>query len=93
MPKGIPRDKSVQQKTLHRLSIAKGHLEKVIAMVEAGDYCIDVIHQSIAVQAALREVDKVVLTNHVKTCVADSFKDGNVDEVMAEIVKVLEKKR
>ena len=92
MPKGIPRDKSVTREVVHRLKIARGHLDKVITMVEAGDYCIDVVHQSLAVQAALRQTDNLVLKNHLETCVADSIKKGDSDEVITEVMSVLKKK-
>jgi len=92
MPKGIPRDQSVQQKILHRLKIARGQLDTVIAMVENGHYCIDVIHQSLAVQAALKQVDELVLKNHMETCVAAEIKKGNAREVIDEVMKVMEKK-
>ncbi|MCL5003762.1 MAG: metal-sensing transcriptional repressor [Patescibacteria group bacterium] len=91
MPKGIPRDKSVKHIILHRLKIAGGHLDKVVEMVEKGEYCIDVIHQSLAVQAALREADKVILKNHLKTCVVSAIKRGKEREVIAEVMKVMDK--
>lgn len=92
MPKGIPRDNTVQHNILHRLKIARGHLDKVIAMVEGGHYCIDIVHQSIAVQAALRQTDQVVLKNHMETCVADAIRKGNKNEVIDEVMKIMEKK-
>lgn len=78
-------------KIVHRLKIAKGHLEKVISMVERGEYCIDVIHQSQAVQSALRKADRVILDNHLKTCVADAIGKGKKEEVIREVMKVVEK--
>ncbi len=92
MPKGVPRDNSTQHAILHRLSIARGHLDKVIEMVTNGQYCIDVVHQSLAVQAALRETDQVVLKNHMETCVADAIQKGKKNEVIDEVMKILEKK-
>lgn len=92
MPKGTLRNQTVQQNILHRLKIARGHLDKVISMVEQGHYCIDVIHQSLAVQAALRETDHVILKNHMETCVADAIKEGKSNEVIDEVMKVMEKK-
>jgi DNA-binding FrmR family transcriptional regulator len=92
MPKGIPRDQSIQQKILHRLKIARGQLDSVIVMVTSGHYCIDVIHQSLAVQAALKKTDDIILKNHMETCVAAEIKKGNTDEVIAEVMKVMEKK-
>lgn len=92
MPKGVPRDKSIEHAILHRMKIARGHLDKVIQMVEAGHYCIDVIHQSMAVQAALKQVDELTLKNHMETCVAEEIRKGNTREVIDEVMKVMEKK-
>lgn len=91
MPKGIPRNQSMQRKILHRLKIARGHLDKVIGMVDADEYCVDVIHQSMAVQSALRQIDHVILKNHMETCVADSIKQGKTEEVVDEVMKVVER--
>lgn len=81
-----------KNKILHRLQIARGHLDKVISMVENDAYCIDVVHQSIAVQAALKKADEVVLENHLRTCVSDSIKSGDSDEAIKEVMEVLQKK-
>lgn len=76
----------------HQLRIAKGHLEKVISMYDNGDYCIDVVHQSMAVQSALRKIDERVLQYHLETCVVDALKKGQNEKVIAEIVEVLKKR-
>ncbi len=77
---------------LHRLKITKGHLEKIIRMVEDDEYCINVVHQLLAVQSALKKVDEIVLENHLKTCVADSIKKGESEEAIKEVMEVLKKK-
>jgi DNA-binding FrmR family transcriptional regulator len=64
----------------------------VIRMVEEDTYCIDVIHQSMAVQAALKSADDAILKNHMQTCVAEEIKKGNTKEVIDEVMKVMEKK-
>lgn len=87
------RPKDTQEKILHRLKIAKGHLQKVIEMVQSGHYCIDVIHQSKAVQRALQEADNAVLENHLKTCVVDNIKSGEIDASIKEIMNVFEKSK
>ena len=79
-------------KTLHRLKIARGHLDKVIDMVEKDSYCIDVVHQSIAVQSALKKVDELILENHLKTCVADEIRKGDAENAIKEVMEVLKKK-
>ncbi len=78
---------------MHRLKIAKGHLQKIIQMVETGQYCIDVIHQSQAVQRALEEADSLVLENHLKTCAVDQIKNGEADASITEIMNVFKKNK
>ncbi len=87
------RPKDTQERILHRLKIAKGHLQKVIEMIEDDHYCIDVIHQSQAVQRALGEADNVLLENHLKTCVVDHIKNGETDKSVAEIMNVFKKNK
>ncbi|OGM26616.1 hypothetical protein A3D00_01220 [Candidatus Woesebacteria bacterium RIFCSPHIGHO2_02_FULL_38_9] len=85
------RPKDTQERILHRLRIAKGHLEKVIQMVEKDEYCIDIIHQSKAVQAAIKETDALILKNHLEGCVVNDIKQGKVKETIDEVLKVFEK--
>lgn len=81
-----------KQKVVHRLKIAKGHLDKVIRMMEEDEYCVDVVHQSLAVQAALKKADDEILENHLKTCVADSIRNGETNKVVTEVMQILRKK-
>lgn len=91
MPKGIPRNQSIQQKILHRLKITRGQLDHVIAMVEADGYCIDIVHQTQAIRAALKNTDHILLKNHMETCMTDAAHHGKADHVIGEMMKVLEK--
>ena len=86
------KPKDTQERILHRLKIAYGHLAKVIAMVEHHDYCIDVLHQSNAVQNALKEADNLILENHLKTCAVDAITKGNKDDAIAEVMNVFKRK-
>lgn len=85
------RPKDTKERILHRLKIAQGHLRKVTEMVENDEYCIDVITQSSAVQQALKEVDSIILENHLKGCVADAIKNGRTTEVVSEVMTVFRK--
>lgn len=91
MPKGIPKDTSLKRLLLHRLKIAHGHLARVITMVDKDEYCIDVIHQSIAVEKAIKSINRDILKNHLQTCVAAEMKIGNSKEVIEEVMRVVEK--
>lgn len=85
------RPKSVKERILHRLRITQGHLAKVISMVEEDAYCIDVIHQSQAIQHALHQTDSVTLEHHLKGCVSDSIRAGNQDEAVSEVMNIFKK--
>lgn len=86
------RPKDTQERIAHRLKITRGHLEKVIKMIEDDEYCIDILHQSQAIQAALKEADNLILENHLNTCVADSITRGRKKEAIDEIMQVFKKK-
>ena len=86
------RPKDTEERILHRLKIAKGHLEKVIKMVENDTYCIDVLHQINAIQSGLKGTGNALLENHLRGCVADAISKGKKDEAIAEIMQVFEKK-
>jgi len=73
---------------LHRLKIARGHLDKVINMVQEDEYCIDILTQSQAVQGQLSEVDAKILEKHLSTCVADALIKGDNKNAVDEVVKV-----
>lgn len=82
----------LKKKILHRYQIARGHLDKVVSMLKQDVYCIDIVHQSLAVQAALKKADDEVLKNHLETCVSDSIKAGKSKEAIGEVMQVLKKR-
>jgi DNA-binding FrmR family transcriptional regulator len=82
----------MNRKIINRYKIAKGHLEKVISMLESDSYCIDVVHQSLAVQSALKKGDDEVLKNHLETCVSDSIRKGESREAIEEVMQILKKR-
>ncbi len=85
------RPKDTQERILHRLKISRGHLNKVIQMVEEDVYCIDVMHQLQAVESGLKETGNLLLENHLKSCVADAMKDGKKDQAVEEIMQIFKK--
>ena len=59
-------------------------------MIEEDAYCADVLVQVSAINAALNSFNKVLLGNHIRTCVADNIRQGN-DDVVEELVTVIQK--
>ena len=80
--------KTKKDDALHRLKIIRGHLEKIIEMVENDAYCIDILTQTKAVQQALKKTDEVLLENHLSCCVVDHIKGGRAKQATDEIMKV-----
>lgn len=79
--------------TLKRLKIIEGHLKGVIRMVEKDAYCIDVIRQVQAVQAALNKVSTQILDNHLNSCVITAVQGDDPAErkrVLKEVLEVFE---
>jgi DNA-binding FrmR family transcriptional regulator len=81
------------QNTLRRLKTVEGHLRGIIRMVEEDVYCIDVIRQIQAVDAALNKVSTQILENHLNSCVITAIKGNNAkdrERVLKEITEVFE---
>lgn len=85
------KPKDTHERILHRLKISKGHLEKIIKMVENDSYCIDVLHQMQAVESGLKETNNLVLENHLKTCAIDAIREGRQEEAIKEIMTIFKK--
>lgn len=75
---------------LNRLSRIEGQVRGIRRMVEEDVYCTDILIQVSAVNAALNSFNKVLLANHIRTCVADDIRNGK-DETVDELVTTLQK--
>jgi len=79
--------------TLKRLKTIQGHLGGIVRMVEEDAYCIDVIRQIQAVQAALNKVSGQILDDHLNSCVITAIQGDDPKErerVLKEISDVFE---
>ena len=75
---------------LNRLSRIEGQVRGVRSMLENDAYCIDILTQVSAINAALNSFNKVLIANHIRTCVKENIQAGN-DEVVEELVSTLQK--
>ena len=78
-----------RQSLLNRLKTARGHLDAVVRMIEDDAYCPDVMKQLSAVQGSLERASRLVLRNHLETCVAAAMQAGRVDEIVDELMEAL----
>ncbi len=75
---------------VHRLNRIEGQVRGVKNMLDKNAYCVDILTQVAAINAALNSFNKVLLANHIRTCVADDIRAGH-DEVIDELVATLQK--
>ena len=68
---------------IHRLNRMEGQIRGIKGMVERGVYCTDILVQVAAVNAALNSFNRVLLANHIKTCVTDDIRAGKEETGMA----------
>jgi len=86
----VPRHKS-RKEVADRLAKIEGHVHGVRKMVDEGRSCADLLLQIAAVRSALDKVAKIVLEDHMETCLLDAVKSGKADESMAELKEALSK--
>lgn len=70
------RDEQEYKDLIHRLNRIEGQIRGIRGMVERDAYCTDILVQVSAVNAALNSFNKVLLANHIKTCVTRDIKEG-----------------
>ena len=78
---------------VNRLKSIEGHIRGIQRMVDEDAYCIDIIHQNIAVQGALEKVNSMIMERHLQTCVTTAIRGEDPAErerVIAEILAVFE---
>lgn len=81
-----------QRKLVNRLNRIEGQVRGIKRMVEENAYCIDILIQVAAANAALNSFNKELLSEHIKTCVTNDIKEGKeetVDELVATIQRLM----
>ncbi|AWN21835.1 hypothetical protein DKM44_00120 [Deinococcus irradiatisoli] len=84
----MPED--ARKRAARRLSIARGHLDSIVRMLEDPEvYCVDVLRQIKAVQGALTGAGEVVLRGHLEAHVATAHQRGDTVEIVEELMEAL----
>ena len=84
------RQEEEKKKLKTRLKRIEGQVRGISAMLDDDRYCVDILTQVMAVQAALNSFNKVLLANHIKTCVRQDILDGK-EETVDDLVVTLQK--
>ena len=80
---------STKQQCSDRLKRVEGQVRGIARMVDEERYCIDILTQIRAVQAALRSVEDIVLKDHVEHCVEGAIASGNGDDQRRKVQELL----
>ncbi|RDI45546.1 metal-sensing transcriptional repressor [Falsibacillus pallidus] len=77
-------------KLLNRLKRIEGQVRGIQKMVEDDRYCVDILIQLSAINAAMKKVGMNLLENHTRHCVKGAIEAGNGDSSIEELMKVFE---
>lgn len=86
------RDDKEYRDLMNRLKRIEGQVRGIQGMLAEDRYCVDILTQVSAVQSALNSFNKVLLSNHIKSCVVQEIENGNeavVDELCTTIQKLM----
>jgi CsoR family transcriptional regulator, copper-sensing transcriptional repressor len=73
-----------------RINIIKGQLDGLAKMIDADEYCIDLLNQSLAIQNSLRSLDSVLFERHLRTHIAEMFKK-DPEKAVTELVTLFKR--
>ena len=85
------RSEKEEKDLINRLNRLEGQIRGIKAMVQDERYCTDILVQVSAVQSALNSFATKLLSNHIKTCVAQEIEDGNGDDAINELCDTIKK--
>ncbi|HEX2152601.1 MAG TPA: metal-sensitive transcriptional regulator [Acidimicrobiia bacterium] len=78
-----------KRSAVNRLKTVRGHLDAVLTMVEDERYCPDVMKQVSALQSSLERVNRILLQNHLETCVTEAISAGRTAEIVDELMETM----
>lgn len=75
---------------LKRLNRAQGHLKSIIAMLEDGRGCLEIVQQLQAVEKAIVAAKKTLVHDHVDHCLETTVREGalSADEAIREFKEI-----
>ena len=82
-------DENLEKDALRRLKRIEGQVAGIQKMIQGHRYCMDIVNQISAVEAALHKVSALVLRNHMETCVLSAFRSTDVDDVTQKVDELM----
>lgn len=78
----------IKNRVINRLRILQGQIRGIQNMVEKEEYCVRIIHQTLAAKHALSSIEDLILENHLSTHVVRQIKHGKESKAIKEILDV-----
>ena len=78
-------ENKVRADVLKRLNYVEGHLSGIRRMIEADQYCVDILKQTRAVRRAIEELEARLLDSHLGSCVVKGIKEGREEQIVGEL--------
>ena len=88
--KNTPRSAELQEALQKRINRVIGQLNGIKTMVDENRYCGDVLIQLSATENAIKSIERIVLENHLQTCIVEQIQSGNT-EVIDEAIDLIKK--
>lgn len=85
----VPRTDEEKQAVINRLKRIEGQVRGIQRMVEEDRYCVDILVQISAINAALKKVGYTVTERHMKHCISHAINDGDGDLAIEELLEVM----
>ena len=82
-------DDVTEEKAIKRLRRIRGQVEGIEKMITSRRYCIDVVTQISAAEAALHKLAEVLLRNHIETCVLSAFRSSDSGEIRSKVGELM----
>ena len=80
-----------RKEVLDRLSRIEGHVRGVRKMAEEERGCPDILLQIVAIRTALNKVGRIILEDHMETCLMNAVKEGKVETYLSDLTEALSK--
>jgi CsoR family transcriptional regulator, copper-sensing transcriptional repressor len=87
----VPGYSMHKQQLQTRLRRIEGQVRGVARMIDQDKYCVDVVTQVAAIQAALDKVSLGLLDGHIRGCVREEIESGGGDAKVDELLQVMDR--
>jgi len=84
----MKQNNKYKARAIRRLRVAAGQIKGLEKMMEGDKYCVDILHQSLAVKEALSSFEDFILENHLSTHVIKQMKSGKSKKAVNEILSI-----